>query len=127
MSVEETYNKFNFVSPCCKAFNYYDNNSILCSKCGKIIQTYKGDESLTINVKFNTHDEDDHNVSGDLIKIFNNSAKKFAHDPTCEKNEKNCPKCDNNVVIYLRNPQDELVYVCTKCRTVFDGDNVILA
>ena len=125
----EKYNKFNFVSPCCLAFNYYDNNNIFCSKCGKIVRTLDKNEQLTINVKFNVHEEDNekNNISGDIINIYNNNAKKFANDPTCEKIEKQCPSCKNPTARYLRNPQDEIIFVCDKCRAVFNNYGTILA
>ena len=111
------YSVYNFVSPCCKAFNYYVNNNIMCSRCGNIIKTLTDDERLTVNIKFNEY-SDKTNMSGDIIKIFNENAKRFAHDETCEKIKKKCTKCGNECARYLRNPQDKLIFVCDKCRNV---------
>ena len=112
------YPVYNFVSPCCNAFNYYADNNIFCSKCGKLIKTLTGKEELTINVKFNEY-SDKNNMSGDIIKIFKNNAKRFAHDDTCEKILKTCPNCSHKFARYLRSPQDELMFVCENCRNVF--------
>lgn len=106
-----------FISPCCNAFNYYSDNNVYCSKCGALIRTITGDEELTINIKFN-ESSDRSNMSGDVLKIFENTAKRFAHDDTCEMIKKKCPKCGHEYARYLRNPQDELIFVCCNCRHV---------
>ena len=111
------YSVYNFVSPCCNAFNYYIENNIMCSKCGNIIKTLSDDEKLTITIKFNEY-SDKNNMSGDIIKIFDNNAKRFAHDRTCELIKKTCPKCGHQFARYLRNPQDKLLFVCEACRHV---------
>ena len=117
--MSSSYNDNMFVSPCCKAFNFFNSNNIYCSKCGNIVKTLEDDEILPINVKFNIKPGDDSNISGDIVKIFQNNASKFAHDPTCELINKECPKCKNETARYIRNPLDEIIYVCTKCRKVF--------
>lgn len=117
-NTETKYDKFNFVSPCCNGFNYYDNNNILCSICGKIIKTLDKDEKITINVKFNMTN-DDNNISGDIVQNFMDNAKKYAHDETCEKIYKECPKCKHNECRYIRNPMNDIVYICTNCRETF--------
>ena len=116
---EMNYNKNMFVSTCCNAFNFFNSNNIYCSKCGKIVKTLEGDEQLPINVKFNINSTGDKNISGDIIKIFHQNASKFAHDPTCELINKECPKCHNKTARYIRDPLDDLIYICDKCRHVF--------
>jgi len=112
------YDPYNFVSPCCNGFNYYNGNNILCSICGKIIKTLDKDEKITVNVKFNMTN-DDSNVSGDIIQNFIENAKKFAHDETCEIVSKECPKCKNMICRYIRDQLNNVVYICTKCRETF--------
>ena len=116
----ERYNRYNFISPCCKSFNFYNGNNIYCSKCGKLIRTLKDDESLTIDVKFNINYDNNSStsISGDLIDNFNKNTKRFAKDVTCEDIIHKCDKCDNEICKYVRNPRDEIVYICTKCRNV---------
>ena len=119
----KSYDKYNFVSPCCQAFNYYNGNNIYCSKCNQIVRTLNDDETLTVYVKFNTDNNKDENtkqVSGDIVNIFKQNAKRFAHDPTCELIAKECPKCKHPYSRYLRDPQDIIIYVCEKCRNVFN-------
>ena len=110
----------NFVSPCCEAFNYYVNNNIYCSKCGKLITTLAPDEKLTINIKFNEY-SDKSNISGDVVKIFEQTTKRFAHDRTCERIKKTCTNCKHPYARYVRNPQDKLIFVCEKCRYVMNN------
>ena len=115
-----TYNENMFVSPCCKAFIYFNSNNVYCSKCTNIVKTLKGNESMPINVTFNVKENsDDKNVSGDIVNIFLKNAAKFAHDPTCELINKECPKCKNKTARYVRDPLDELVYICDQCTNVF--------
>lgn len=118
----KAYDKYNFISPCCKAFDYYNGNNIYCSKCGKIVKTLTDDETLTVNIKFNVDNKNmnSNHVSGDIVSIFKQNAKRFAHDPTCELIEKECPKCKHPYARYLRDPQDLMIFVCEKCRNVFD-------
>ena len=117
-NMSTSYNELMFVSPCCNAFNFFNNNNIYCSKCGNIVKTLEDDEVLPINVKFNVQ-QDDNKISGDIVKIFHNNASKFAHDVTCELINKECPKCKNSTARYIRNPLQEIIYVCDKCRNVF--------
>ena len=118
----KAYDPYNFVSPCCKAFNYYNANNVYCSRCGNIVKILEGDETLTVYVKFNIDNKnsDQKQVSGDIVNIFKQNAKRFAHDPTCELIEKDCPECKHKYCRYLRDPQDTLVFVCEKCRYVFN-------
>ena len=75
---------------------------------------------MPINVTFNVKENsDDKNVSGDIVNIFLKNAAKFAHDPTCELINKECPKCKNKTARYVRDPLDELVYICDQCTNVF--------
>lgn len=117
----KAYEPYNFVSPCCKAFNYYNGNNVYCSRCCKIVKILEGDETLTVYVKFNDDNKstDGNQTSGDIVNIFHQNAKRFAHDPTCELIHKDCPECKHNKCRYLRDPRDTLVFVCEKCRYVF--------
>lgn len=119
----KAYDSTNFVSPCCKAFNYYNGNNVYCSRCGKIVKMLKGDETLTVYVKFNNDNKSSGGgkASGDVVNIFHRNAKRFAHDPTCELIKKQCPECKHGQCRYLRDPQDTLIFVCEKCRHVFNS------
>ena len=119
----KAYDSTNFVSPCCKAFNYYNGNNVYCSRCGKIVKMLKGDETLTVYVKFNNDNKSSGGgkASGDVVNIFHQNAKRFAHDPTCELINKQCPECKHGQCRYLRDPQDTLIFVCEKCRHVFNS------
>lgn len=119
----KAYDSTNFVSPCCKAFNYYNGNNVYCSRCGKIVKVLKGDETLTVYVKFNNDNKSSGGgkASGDVVNIFHQNAKRFAHDPTCELIKKQCPECKHGQCRYLRDPQDTLIFVCEKCRHVFNS------
>lgn len=117
----KAYEPYNFVSPCCKSFNYYNGNNVYCSRCGKIVKILKDDETLTVYVKFNNDNDtvEGGQTSGDIVNIFRQNAKRFAHDPTCELIDKPCPKCKHPHSRYLRDPQDMLIFVCEECRHVF--------
>ena len=118
----KAYEPYNFVSPCCKSFDYYNGNNVYCSRCGKIVKILKDDETLTVYVKFNNDNKtiEGGQTSGDIVNIFRHNAKRFAHDPTCELIDKPCPKCKHPHSRYLRDPQDMLIFVCEKCRHVFN-------
>ncbi len=117
----KSYNPYNFVSNCCHSFNYFNGNNVYCSKCGKIVKNIKDDESLTVHVKFNVNDQnEENNISGDIVNNFKHQAKRYAHDPTCELINKECPKCQHKYCRYLRDPQDNLIFVCESCRYVFN-------
>ena len=120
IAMNKTFSVNNFVSPCCNAFNYFVGCNIICSKCGKVIKTLAKDEELTINTKINEH-SDKSNISGDVVEIFENTAKRFAHDRTCEECNKTCPKCKCPHARYLRNQQDKLIFVCEQCRNVMSN------
>ena len=117
ITMDNNFSIHNFVSPCCNAFNYYVGYNVICSNCGKVITTLTNDEELTINIKFNEYN-DKSNISGDVVKIFDYTAQRFAHDRTCERIKKKCPKCGHAYARYLRNPQDKLIFVCEQCRYV---------
>lgn len=118
----KAYDPYNFVSPCCKAFNYYNGNNVYCSRCNKIVKILENDETLTVYVKFNVDNKNSNSkhVSGDIVNIFRHNAKRFAHDPTCELIDKECPECKHKHCRYLRDPQDTIIFVCEKCRNVFE-------
>ncbi len=112
-----TYDISSFVSPCCNAFNHFENDMIFCSKCGQSVKKIEEHESMTVSVKFNNKIEN--NVSGDIVNIFKSTAQRFAHDPTCEIIKNKCPKCGNPESRYMRDPLGNLIFVCIKCRHVF--------
>ena len=115
------YDENIFVSPCCKSFNFFNSNNIYCSRCGKIVKTLNKDETIPINVKFNIKTDDEYiNISGDIIKIAHKNASKFAHDITYELINKECPKCKNKTSRYMRDPLNNLIYICDKCRHVYE-------
>ena len=117
-TVECKYSPDNFVSPCCNAFKYYNANNEICSKCGNIISTIGKDDKITINVKFNMTN-DSNNVSGDIIQNTLEEAKKYAHDDTCGILSKQCPRCKCQKCRYIRNPDNNVIYICTECRESF--------
>lgn len=105
---------YNFISPCCRAFNYFDGNEIHCSCCKRVIAIIKNNESVTIMSKYNTNA-----ISDDVVKEFEENASRYAHDHSCQSIEKQCPKCKNKRSKYLRNPRGEIIYICEACRNVF--------
>lgn len=111
------YSEYAFISPCCHMFNYYDGNYIYCSQCRKLIHEVKGDEVLSISVKFNNNLKN--NISGDIVNSFLAKVPRFSTDPTCELSNKICEKCKSRMR-YLRDPQGNLIYVCSngECRYV---------
>ena len=114
----DTYKVYNFISPCCHAFNYYDEKEIHCSHCKKTIANIEDGEILTIMTKDNTN-PNLNSISEDIVNDFNSKAPRYAHDNGCEKVYKICPKCKNNEARYLRNPKGIIIYICTKCRNVY--------
>jgi len=119
------YDENLFVSPCCKSFNFFNGNNVYCSRCSKIVKTIGKNESMLINVKFNIKTDDDYtNISGDVIKNFHKDAAKFAHDITCELINSECPECKNKTARYIRDPLGNLIYVCDKCRYVYEPDKL---
>ena len=116
--MSDKYQVSNFISPCCRAFNYYDGDEIHCSHCKKVISTIKEGETLTIMSKYNMN----HSlgtISEDIVSEFNTNAAKYAKDCACEKIQKTCPKCNCQEARYMRNPKGNIIYVCTNCRHVF--------
>ena len=118
----DAYTIYNFVSPCCNAFNYYDEKEIHCSNCKKTIANIQDGETLTIMTKDNTN-PNLNSISEDIVNDFNAKAPRYANDNGCEKINKTCPKCKNNEARYLRNPKGIIIYVCTKCRYVYNDLN----
>ena len=114
----DTYNTSNFISPCCKAFNYYDGEEVHCSHCKKVVSTIRDDDCLTIMTKYNTNPVLG-SISEDIVNEFNVNASRYANDCACEKITKTCPKCKNTEARYLRNPKGVIIYVCCKCRNVY--------
>lgn len=116
--MNNTFNKYQFISPCCKAFTYYDNITLYCSKCKKAIRKLQDGESVTISVKFNQN-RDNHD-SGDLSQTFKNKAPRFATDRTCRICDVKCPKC--NVFMRYMNSGKSPVLVCSNkdCRNVIE-------
>ena len=108
-----------FTSMCCHQFNIHDGPSCICSQCGRLITQLKDDETLTINVKFNSELES--NVSADIQNNFKVKARRFATDPTYELCGVRCPKC-KSLSRYARDPQKNMIFICSnpKCRNVFD-------
>ena len=117
----DKYEINNFISPCCKAFNYYDGEEIHCSHCKNVISTIQSEECLTIMAKYNMNPFLN-SVSEDIVNEFNTNAAKYANDCSCELISKQCPKCKNNTARYLRNPKGDLIFVCSKCRNVFEDN-----
>ena len=117
-----SYNPYEFVSKCCKAFIFYDKLSIYCSKCGKQVDTIGKGQSVNISVRFNLSD-DKNNASGDVLRAFRNSLSRFATDPTCELCEKRCPKCQS-MTRYLRDCKGDMWFVCSNkdCRHIISPD-----
>lgn len=112
------YKSNTFTSPCCHMFVYHVDNNIFCSSCNNLIYSLKDDDVLTISVKLNTDDKV--NISGDIIKSFENKAKRFSCDETYELCSVKCNKCKSYTRI-ARNPQGNLIFICSneKCRNVF--------
>lgn len=121
-----SYNPYEFVSKCCKAFLFYDKLGIYCSKCAKEVDRIQPGQSITVGVKFNSTTEET-SISGDILRAFHNSIPRFATDPTCELCERKCVKCSNKMR-YLRDRKGDMWYVCSNkdCRHV-DTPNDLVA
>ena len=121
-----SYNPYEFVSKCCKAFLFYDKLGIYCSKCAKEVDRIQPGQSITVGVKFNSTTEET-SISGDILRAFHNSIPRFATDPTCELCERKCVKCSTKMR-YLRDRKGDMWYVCSNkdCRHV-DTPNDLVA
>ena len=119
ISPSNAYSSHLFTSMCCHQFNIHDGPSCICSQCGRLITQLKDDETLTINVKFNSELES--NVSADIQNNFKVKARRFATDPTYELCGVRCPKC-KSLSRYARDPQKNMIFICSnpKCRNVLD-------
>mgnify|MGYP003293096595 FL=1 len=122
-----SYNPYEFVSKCCKAFLFYDKLSIYCSKCGKEVDKIQPGQSITIGVKFNSTTEET-SISGDILRAFHNSIPRFATDPTCELCERKCKKCSTKMR-YLRDRKGDMWYVCSNkdCRHVDMPNDLVIS
>lgn len=122
-----SYDPYEFVSKCCKAFLFYDKLSIYCSKCGKEVDKIQPGQSITIGVKFNSTTEET-SISGDILRSFHNSIPRFATDPTCELCERKCRKCSTKMR-YLRDRKGDLWYVCSNkdCRYVDTPNDLVIS
>lgn len=121
-----SYNPYEFVSKCCKAFLFYDKLSIYCSKCGKEVDKIQPGQSITIGVKFNSTTEET-SISGDILRAFHNAIPRFATDPTCELCERKCKKCSTKMR-YLRDRKGDMWYVCSNkdCRHVDMPNDLVI-
>lgn len=117
MTTQTAYNSYDFVSPCCKAFIYYNNVYLYCSCCNKEITKLEEGQDLTISIKFNSTIQN--NMSADILNAFYNKVARFSTDPTCEICSEKCEKC-GEFMRYLRDPHGNIIYVCSnhKCRNV---------
>jgi hypothetical protein len=121
-----SYNPYEFVSKCCKAFLFYDKLGIYCSKCSKEVDRIQPGQSITIGVKFNSTTEET-SISGDILRAFHNSIPRFATDPTCELCERKCAKCSTKMR-YLRDRKGDMWYVCSNkdCRHVDTPNDLVI-
>jgi len=107
-----------FTSPCCNAFNKYDESgNIICSRCNSVIHTLKDDEVVTVGVKYNAEQEE--TVSADILTNFRNKAARFSQDPTFALTSTKCKKC-GSLCRYSMDQQRNIIYICSNkdCRTV---------
>lgn len=114
-----TYDIYSFVSPCCGAFNVFENDIIICSKCEKIVKQLTDDEELTIAIHYNIDEDNDNhvNMSGDLLNDQFKKASRYAHDITAELVNKPCPLCKfegvtTNLTRHLRDLNGVNYFVC---------------
>ena len=121
-----SYDPYEFVSKCCRAFIFYDKLSIYCSKCGKEVDKIEPGQAIKISVKFNSTTEET-SISGDVLRAFQNSLPRFATDPTCELCERKCKKCSTKMR-YLRDRKGDMWYVCSNkdCRHVDSPNDTIV-
>jgi hypothetical protein len=122
-----SYNPYEFISKCCKAFLFYDKLSIYCSKCGREVDKIQPGQSISIGVKFNSTTEET-SISGDILRAFHNSIPRFATDPTCELCERKCKKCSTKMR-YLRDRKGDMWYVCSNkdCRHVDMPSDLVIS
>lgn len=109
-------NKNLFISPCCKSFIVNDGIIIRCSSCNKSVGELKEDDITTVNVCFNN--ESINNISIDMVENYIKNATRLSRDETYELSDTKCPKC-KNLSRYSRDPQGNLIFICSKCRNVF--------
>lgn len=114
----EAYSSHMFTSQCCHQFNIHEGMSCRCSQCGRLIMQMKDNESLTIDVKYNS--SMDSNISADIQNAFKTKARRFATDPTYEICSTKCPLC-KSLCRYTRDIQQNIIFICSnaKCRNVF--------
>ena len=58
-----SYNINSFISPCCDAFNVFQNDIIICSKCKQVVKQLADDEELTIAIHYNIDDQNDNHIN----------------------------------------------------------------
>ena len=120
-----SYDIYSFISPCCEAFNVFENNIIICSKCEKIVKQLQDDEELTIAIHYNVDEtnQESTNISTDLLNDMFKKASRYANDITAELVHKPCPLCKfegktTNLTRHLRDLNGENYFVCPE-RHVF--------
>ena len=118
-------------SPCCRAFNAYVENMLVCSRCNKVVKKILGDEILTTGVYYNVNkdsvgsqhdggDEIEHTeVSDDMLAERKEKMKRCANDITLELVERECPECKAKYVRFFRDLRGNASFVCPN-RHVFN-------
>lgn len=114
-----SYNINSFISPCCDAFNVFQNDIIICSKCKQVVKQLADDEELTIAIHYNIDDQNDNhiNMSGDLLNDQYKKATRYANDITVELVNRPCPLCKaegvtTNLTRHLRDLNGINYFVC---------------
>ena len=118
-------------SPCCRAFNAYVDNKLVCSRCNRVVKEITGDEVLTTGVYYNVNkdssasqhdggDDVEHTeVSIDILAERREKMRRCANDITLELVEKQCPHCEAKYVRFFRDLQGIGGFVCPN-RHVFN-------
>ena len=112
-----SYDINSFISPCCNAFIYSENDIIICTECEEIIKQLEGDEEMTIAIHYNIDKDKNTNISADLLNDQKKKSSRYANDITAELVNKPCPHCSiegkqTNFTRHLRDLNGNNYFVC---------------
>ena len=81
-------------SPCHDAFVYYNDDTLICTVCKKVIGRLQQDEEIVTNIEYNVdEDKETVNISSDLNSNVIHTARRHFDDITAELCLVECPLC----------------------------------
>ena len=113
-------------SPCHNAFIYYNDDTLICTVCKKVIGRLQEDEEIVTNIEYNVdEDKESVNIYSDLNSNVIHVAKRHFDDITAELCLIECPICKSPTRIY-RDLHKNKIFICTngKCKNVFKLEDV---